>query len=305
MRRIPFCIATASLLYACSKPAPPAVASSSPSPDLGMHLLSDGAYVAVDLGNGLSGLFLVDTGAHRCFVTARGMRLVKDGFAKRGKREERMVEGASIDGYPVGEIKFSTAYERLAQFEPLADGILGLDFLSRYTVGIDFQRGVLRLWPRGANAAKASRAWLQALGKPVSETRLHPFNGLYLTRAKLDGHDISAIIDTGSPDAVVNARDAHKWGWKNSPRQVEGGFYYGGVTMDEYTVHKIQLGPFTVTGPYPVHVPRNDAPENLVGRDALAHTALLFDFPGQKLLLAPLGASIGAKRPATGLRVPE
>lgn len=257
-----------------------------------MRLLADGFYVSVSLGRGKTGLFLVDTGCYRCFVTGKGKSLLEAAGVGPGQGGEWAVHDASVAGYPVGELDFIPDTDDLGWFDDRADGILGLDFLARYSVGFDLKRKVMRLWPNQMDSAKEPMKWLRKVGgskgRP-STLKLGVREGLVSVRMKIDGHEIEMCPDIGSDDIVVNAKTAKAWGWKKPAGTMNGAFYYGPTKMDIFKLHQLQLGERTLKGRYVAHVPRGDGSENLIGREALSEFGLLFLLPERKLVIVPRG----------------
>jgi predicted aspartyl protease len=91
---------------------------------------------------------------------------------------------------------------------PGADGLLGGDLLRHLTVDLDMPRGtlVLRPPPEPAPAGRAEAGKAAAVPLQLFERCLP------LARVRLDGHELTALIDTGASGTILNARGLYRMG---------------------------------------------------------------------------------------------
>jgi hypothetical protein len=291
----------------------PAVEGATPGPvslgrsvDTPLRRLTDGYYATVSLGHGRSGLFLVDTGSYRCFATVRGEALLREAGATVGKRGELSVPAASIGSSKVGAVEFAPWGKNQDTMDPKSDGILGLDFLTRYTVGLDLKRRVMRLWSSESDFLKEPLHWLYAVGgtKPggrppenISKLDLRPIRSTLSVPVTMDGQTLEVIPDVGAGDTYVSARKAKRMGWGKPVGSLDTHFYYGAAHLKEYKIHSLKMGDIWYEGKHSVYVPQNDENQNILGRDALTGVGMLFVFSERMLILVP--NNIGENRSKT------
>ena len=121
------------------------------------ELVSNHIYLKVKINNTPSLSFILDTGAGaNCMDLSKAREL---GIQTVGKVEAKGVGGSAdasflqVDSIGVGDLTLfdqKMASIQLSQLQvydgmPI-DGILGYDFLSRFTVGIDYQNQILTIW---------------------------------------------------------------------------------------------------------------------------------------------------------------
>ncbi|HUP64014.1 MAG TPA: hypothetical protein VM557_01875 [Thermoanaerobaculia bacterium] len=91
-------------------------------------------------------------------------------------------------GVVLGDRFSARVTPRVADFEGLADGILGADVFNRRSVTLDFRRGLLVLG-RGLD--------------PISEGVEHRFNGTPTAPVTINGEQTLAIVDSANPDTLL------------------------------------------------------------------------------------------------------
>lgn len=84
------------------------------------------------------------------------------------------------------------------------DGILGIDFLSQYSVGYSVQERVVRLYPPSIVAERSYKGWssipLQSLRTSAGPSRLFAID------IEIAGRTLPALLDLGSGANLMNAR---------------------------------------------------------------------------------------------------
>ena len=91
-------------------------------------------------------------------------------------------------GVVLGDRFSARVTPRVADFEGLADGILGADVFNRRSVTLDFRRGLLVLG-RGLD--------------PISEGVEHGFNVTPTAPLTINGEPTLAIVDSANPDTLL------------------------------------------------------------------------------------------------------
>jgi len=86
------------------------------------------------------------------------------------------------------------------------DGILGVDFLSRYGVGFAAGERVLRLYAPHILARRAYRGWTSIPLEPrvVGGSR----QPLYFLKIRIGSRELSALLDIGSGENIINSAAA-------------------------------------------------------------------------------------------------
>ncbi len=287
--------------------ARPAAPSGGPSGDLALTRLSDGFYVKASLGNGQSGLFLIDTGSYCCFATPKGERMLRKAGADVDADGTLTTGPADLEGFPVAPLEFTPWGKNQDTMDAKADGILGLDFLGRYDVGLEMRTGTLRLWPKDGDFVRGPLGWLYAMGgsrpggrppRAISDLPMTPSKGLFTVPVRLDGKTIGMVPDSGSGDSDVSARNARRMGWTRWTGGHDSHLYYGAVHLRHYEIHRFTMGAVEYRGAHNVNVTTNDRDINFVGRDALAGMAMLFDFENRTLFVVPNRRGANPRRPA-------
>jgi predicted aspartyl protease len=148
-----------------SRPADPAVvsvtipnvsSSSAPRGAILVPVLSNGRSMIVNatMNQIMSGNFLVDTGATNTVISRRLANLLRLQPANRGV--VHTVGGpvsvgiAHLDSLKVGSAEVTNLPILVHDFspDPRVEGLLGMDFLSRFQVGFDSQKNLIILSPR-------------------------------------------------------------------------------------------------------------------------------------------------------------
>jgi predicted aspartyl protease len=213
--------------------------------------------------NGHSVTLIVDTGAERTVLTPEAAKAID---AQRPRIEfQRRVRGVGGDlasqevelrTFAAGELpipwrRLLVAPVRTAKVFPTPlDGLLGADVLSDFDLELNLRRQSLGLYQKQACPAAAPN-W----AGPYSSisTGLSP-GGRFFFPVQLDGHRLTATIDTGSQLTVLATASAHAIGVTQAALSRDRSLAMQGVAGDPQSsrIHrfdKLQLGDFVIRNP--------------------------------------------------------
>jgi hypothetical protein len=155
------------------------------------------------------------------------------------------------------------------------DGLLGGDLLGHLDLDLDVPGGSLTLTDPDCPAP----------GVAVVLTRLR--RALLLAPVRLDGQDLTALLDTGATMSLLNARGMHRLGIAADYRaQSSHAKSIGGTFAAEaHRFRSLALGPLSVGNPvvmaYPIAEPAYDM---IVGLDLLGQRRLRLSNTGLRLV---------------------
>lgn len=176
---------------------------------------------------------------------------------------------------------------------PHSDGIIGLDVLRRFAVGIDTIEGKVALWYGGHLDTKAATAWAREESPNVPSMTRIQLDSLgpddwYKVQAKVNGHPLSLLLDTGTAYSTVNPSLQKPLGLKiiGSTQVMEIGH---SERLKVAMADSISFGPFSADFPVlNVESSDDDRVEGILGTEALGTGKFLIDMPGQSLYMARL-----------------
>ena len=303
MARVVSWLALALLISGCAAP---------------LVLDKDGALEAIPRQGGDSGLILVDT-----MVNGKGpFRFALDTAASISVLLESTAEAANVLAHPekrvrlqgmtgsgtfpaaeagridVGSLSWdSPLVVLLPDSSPIGgrfDGILGIDFLSRYAVAYSAEDGVVRFYPRQlVRDRRGYRGWttirLFDIRVPASDATILGF------QIVIDGEYISAIFDLGSDANLMNRYAAKAIGVYTRNRRDDrvSGAFGSTIVATKLIFWEISVGGqrwnrrnFLVAD-FPVFealgLQRKAAA--IVGTDLFRNRDLIIDFEGMRLLV--------------------
>ncbi len=229
---------------------------------------------------------LLDTGAQRTMVTRAGLARLGlrldpwvgttlEGAGGRYEQHQNAVAQAVIAGglrlvQRAPGTPFSMPVTSLDLSE--ADGLLGADVLMHLTIDLDIPGSRLALLPPDTAAPERGGVRLRALRRD-----------LLLAPIRLDGHDLIALLDTGSTTSLVNARGLRKLGLSAEQVAADPAVPSSGLG-GQFTAHalrfaELRLGPIAVPRPVlllaDVAEPAHDL---LLGLDVLGRQRILFSY---------------------------
>ncbi len=157
---------------------------------------------AVDTGSSIT-VVLEETARQNDLQRDAGRQVLVHGLAAAGQ-----FSTARIDRLRVGSEVWTGAEAVLLPGGTAAtsglDGILGIDFLSRYAIGYSSEERVIRLYPPSVVAARSYKGWasipLRRLKTSARASRLFAID------IEISGRTIPALLDLGSSANLMNAR---------------------------------------------------------------------------------------------------
>jgi hypothetical protein len=243
-------------------------------------------FVKVGINDAAPAWFLVDSGAGGSVIdttTARQLGIKTEGEARgtgAGKGTYTVTFAKDVT-YRLPGASFTVPSSYVVDFSAQREiverdvaGLLAYDFFMHYVVDIDFDAEVMTLYdpatfdPRGRGTIV-----------PFRFVKKVPWIKLRVTLPRRKAVETEAMVDSGSQDAVDVAAMAQ------SPHHLE---VTGGVGLgEEFRVtlgraESVQIGPYTMRGPIggPGTTP-------LIGNEVLRRFHVIFDYPHQRLILAP------------------
>ena len=253
--------------------------------------------------NGRPTKLLLDTGSTRSLLTSEatrrlGMtveRLLDDsdvlvGFAIEGLGGRRHVDRAWPRTVKLGRavllgVPFSVVWSRNTGWDPSADGMLGMDILSRYDMDLDVGRSRLALYEPGAMCPPPISAGASAIRLTQDLASVGP-----RVVARIDGQAFEALIDTGAQRSSIVAQAAAR-------------LVAHGMRGERFTVYGVgtgrtsavlqEFGALTVGG---IVLPQRQLAviggpglgglDMVIGEDVLSHTRVWLSGSRRSLILA-------------------
>ena len=162
-----------------------------------------------------------------------------------------------------------------------ADGLLGSDLLRHHTLDLDMPNAQLILRPASASVPADNSVPLRPWA-----------HGLLLTTLRLDGKELTALLDTGASATLVNARGLSKLGITTARAALDPVVTTSGLG-GRFQAHlhrfaSLQLGALTFSSPLllTAAVPE-PAFDVILGLDVLGRQRLLLSYASLRLDLAP------------------
>jgi hypothetical protein len=161
-----------------------------------------------------------------------------------------------------------------------ADGLLGGDMLRHVTLDLDFPQATLTLGP----ARVASEVPLRLL-----------WPDLLLAELRLDGCNLTALVDTGATFSLVNARGMHRLGLLAAGHAVSGSGLGGRFDVYPRRFTELRIGALVIPNPMlaTANVPE-PAFDMILGMDVLDRQRVVLSYADLTLAFIPGGQ---AKRP--------
>jgi len=156
--------------------------------------------------------FIVDSGATATVVFRKlAKRRAMERTNKPPRRILGLVGSERLPVYRIGDISvggaklpslMSVVIEDWPDDKPNPDGVLGLDFLARYTVLFDARRRVIEFFPPAAEPLDGTARWAKTelkaddFGQSAGE--------LYRFTAIIGQHRIPFVLDLGAAGTIIN-----------------------------------------------------------------------------------------------------
>jgi clan AA aspartic protease (TIGR02281 family) len=267
--------------------------------------------------------FLLDTGATRTLLTPDMARRLGISPAAEGPRNLMAVLSGQRLPVPLVDLSSlavgNVAVEDLQvgvfaalPHAPFIDGLLGSDFLKRFTMTLDYARSRLWLTPQ---PWLESLPFLPTMAPPAvySTVPIETRGGHILVRALLNHTEpVTLLLDTGATHTMLTPETARRLGLQPASHtrtgalQVVGGQQIrfplvplAALSMGEAMVENMSVGILAVApGTHPI--------DGLLGGDFLEHFTLTLDYRARQLqlALAPTaykGQLVSAPAPVEGL----
>lgn len=234
--------------------------------------------------DGQTARMVLDTGAERSVITRAAVRrlgLKLDPWVDTTLRgaggmlethANADVRAASLGGAALYQRPGSPALSLAVTRDlPGADGLLGGDLLQHVTLDLDFPQATLTLGPaRIATAVPLRRLWPDLL----------------LAQLQLDGCSLTALLDTGATNSLVNARGLHRLGLALAGHAVPSWALGGAFAVVPHRFTELRIGALTLPNPIlaTANVPE-PAFDMILGMDVLGRQRLILSYTELKLAL--------------------
>ena len=248
------------------------------------------------------GWFILDTGSVRSFVTAQAAGTLRPIGVHQDREGRFVVRRLSLGATSVPPIRFERlpeAYGRAVEAVG-ALGVIGLDLLSRYAIGLDIAHRTLRLMPRGDAQARAS--WF-GKGPNHDAPLIEDDAGMFRTRIQIGRVTAPLLLDTGVSDTEVTPVLFDRIKEKTPLPSVSERFFDGLHTVRYASVPRLRREGVTFTGPFRIGGVTYDVHTGFVGLALLRRVRVLIDYPGRRIRFTGDRAGTprnGATRPSGG-----
>nr|WP_321984210.1 retroviral-like aspartic protease family protein [uncultured Lichenicoccus sp.] len=173
---------------------------------------------------------------------------------------------------------------------PPVIGFLGGDVLSQFDLDIDIPHATLALYEVAlpSLACAPPPAW-----SGPYRTEILTRHGVRLSLpARLDGHAISALLDTGARSRIVSERTVLRFGIGAGELAADAGGLTSGVDMREQPYHWHRFASLTVAGttalqPVLTVAPLSEPFDMLLGTDWLAAQRVWISYSTNRLFMVP------------------
>ena len=159
-------------------------------------------------------------------------------------------------------------------------GLLGGDMLRHTTLDFDFAAGWLSVLP--------DRTCAQSTAVAVPLTLLRRF--LLLAPIELDGHKLTALVDTGASISLINARGLHRLGLSTDRTthdpEVFPKVLGGNIPAHRHSFGTLRIGGYEISAPRLLVYPQPEPAFDLVlGLDILARQKIRLSYAEPRLEL--------------------
>jgi predicted aspartyl protease len=245
--------------------------------------------------------FLLDTGGHSIVTpaTVKALGLTSEGESASGGSGEKMITNgyARVDRLDVGGAALTNQTVTTIDFSPRAveglqlGGMLGLEFLERFVVCVDYGARMITIMdPEVFGAGERRRS-----GTAIPFTF---YEHMPQVDGTLDGRPARFNIDTGSRSDVTMTsayveREKLRAAYPNGIEATEGWGVGGPARAYLVRARSMKLGPVEVRGPITgLSIARKGAMSDAyydgnVGSGALKRFIVTFDYQGRTMYLKP------------------
>ena len=260
-----------------------------------------GHLLATTLLNNTPTTMIFDTGAQATTVTSAAagrlnLSLEPGGYTTGvgGKRNDYVFVAKTfqIGGLHGRDLQLHAAIMDLPGRKSFADGLLGDDFLAAYDVDLDLpeHKAILFKALEGCSTpASALTGELYSLPM-VSSSGINDHRPF--VRVAIDGHTLTALIDSGAAATLVFRNAAYRLGLDPDALQSDPHFRAGGIGPDQIHAVRHVMTPISVGDLTISHVPAAivdqrsfDDADMLLGLDFLARVHVWFSFSSHTLIM--------------------
>ncbi|RUT27636.1 hypothetical protein C0V97_00230 [Asaia sp. W19] len=236
--------------FAMSLAAPHAIAGScAPEQVADIPFHNDGLFLnAPVILDGRQARFILDTGSEGSLITpeaAAALRLTPDpahatmiqGPNGRGQLAPNMlIKALSLGTIPFGQRSIPLgALPGVPALTPPVAGLMGVDLLGQFDVEFDVKQQRLSLWRPSASDGRCAPAPAWPRGYTTLRTQRE---GTRLTVSfVLDGHEGTALIDSGARSHILSRRFAHLMGITDEILRKDQGGVTSGVDLNARWYH--------------------------------------------------------------------
>lgn len=167
--------------------------------------------IQVNVGSPRRPLFVIDTGAERTAISDRLAAelnlLPGPPVLVHGVTAAERVRTVHLPRLDFSGRRFPNLNPPVFPYEVLgADGLLGLDILSRFRLTLEMRQRRVTLSPSGSDVIEHSIAFGTAsrVSNNVADTRSGRFGQLILTNAEIDGVSAMGFVDSGAQYSIAN-----------------------------------------------------------------------------------------------------
>ena len=178
--------------------------------------------------------------------------------------------------------------------EANVSGLLGTDLLRKYAVGFSRKSQVVRFYPPDVVSERSYRGWSSVPLDPVTIGS----NGatLYIFKVNIHGHNVSAVLDLGAPENIMNSKAARLIGLSQKRLKqdetlagaVDSAPILARISVSEITTSRVHWRneQFAVadTGIFSL-LPVGDGPSAIMGFSFLSQREFVIDFVNNRLLI--------------------
>jgi predicted aspartyl protease len=250
--------------------------------------------------NGGAAHLLLDTGAERTTLTesaAQRLGLLADfdhtqtvhgigGNITAGIVRPELVTAA---GHKLPGLTFVVVQVHLPPVGmEVVDGLLGADMLGRYDLDLDIGHHLIFLYDPSA-CVEPLLPWTRAYAAMEAHLSRHLHMAFPIT---LDGHDLTAFIDTGAQVSLVDAEATSRLGVSEATLALDDAVMMQGVSTEVVTARahrfaKLGLAGALLMSPTVAVTPlRLDDGDMLMGTDVLMHQRIWLSYASRRIYVA-------------------
>lgn len=285
---------------ALPRPAPAAEQSCVPVLRAALNVGTHGAPLVTLVLNGHPAHLMLDTGAERTTLTedaARRLGLLADfhpselvkGVGGNVRAGEVRPDLATAGGGKLPGIGFVVVPNSLPPVgDQTVDGLLGADMLGAYDIDLDIGHHLVRLYDPAA-CPTPSLPWRRDYDEVSAHLSRHRHIAFPIT---LDGHKLTAFIDTGAQLSLLDAAATSQMGvteaalGQDQPVQMQG-VSAEVVTARQHRFGRMGLADAVLLAPTVAVMPlRLDDADLLMGADVLQRERIWLSYATQRIFVA-------------------